>query len=117
MLTVAILVYCGATIVVAGILLWRYKREPKKWPLFLGMFALWVAVPIVAYVVPPGWIPPSKRGHPSWLSVASLAVVIIAVALQIHKQPSRLRQYGLIWGPPLVLLVAVDIVYPLVWQR
>ncbi|HEY4434297.1 MAG TPA: hypothetical protein VGM99_07820 [Candidatus Cybelea sp.] len=117
MFTVAILAYCGATIPVAGILLWRYKRDPKKWPFFLSMFAFWLAVPIVVLVAPPGWIPLSKRGHPSWLSVASLAVMITAGALQIRARPSRRRQYLLLWAPIIALLVVGEIVYPLVWQR
>ncbi|HEY1881490.1 MAG TPA: hypothetical protein VGG51_00425 [Candidatus Cybelea sp.] len=117
MFIAAILVYCGATIVVAGIFLWRLKREPQRWPFFLSMFAFWLAVPIVVLVAPPGWIPLSKRGHPSWLSVALLAVMITVVALQIREHPSRLRQYALIWAPILALLIVAQIVYPLVWQR
>jgi hypothetical protein len=109
--------YCGATLLVAGVFLWRYKREPQKWPFSLGMFALWLAVPIVVLLVPHGWIPQSSAGHPSWLSVALLAVLISAIALQIRRQPSLLRRYALTWGPLIVLLVVVQIVYPLVWER
>jgi hypothetical protein len=117
MFSVAILVYSCTTVLVAGILFWRYKREPQKWVSFLSMLALWLMVPIVLVAAPPGWIPASRPGRPSWLSVIALALLVSAIAFELWRQPSRWRRYALLWGPLITALVFLQIVYPLVWER
>jgi hypothetical protein len=116
MSTVVILAYAFPTVLIAGILFWRYKREPQRWPFFLGMFALWLFLPVAVLTLPPGWIPDSKPGHPSWLSVIALALLVGAIAFDIRRQPSRWRRYVVV-GPFIAALVLLEIVYPLVWER
>lgn len=80
------------------------------------MFALWLILPVVVLNVPPGWIPASKPGHPSWLSVIALALLVGAIAFDIRRQPSRWRRSA-VAGPFIAALVFLEIVYPLVWKR
>ena len=102
---------------VGGVIAWRWKREPAKRPLLLCLGGFFVAAVVAGIVVPTQWVPTSRPGHPSWLNVATLGLLVGSFALAFWKEPSRRRLYALIIGPFVVLLFVANIVYPLVWQR
>jgi hypothetical protein len=63
---VVISMFSGGTVLIGGVLLWRYRREPEKWIQFLSIFALWLAALIIIMVLPVQWVPHSTPGHPTW---------------------------------------------------
>ncbi|HEX3458178.1 MAG TPA: hypothetical protein VHR97_09525 [Candidatus Baltobacteraceae bacterium] len=116
-MSLMISIYAGATVVMAAILAWRYKREPQRRRLLLFMAALWLAVPIVVIMVPPQWLPASAPGHPSWLSVGALVLLVTALTLEFWKRPSIRRRYAFIFGPIIVFTIFTQILYPLFWEH
>ena len=97
---IAIVVYSSTTVLISGVLFWRYTREPEKGKLFLGLFALWLAVPIVVWALPAGWVPTATRGHPSWLGVLALALLIGGLSFEFPETTVRLALVRLFLGPP-----------------
>ena len=116
-LVIVFVVYAVSAVLIAGRLLWRYKREPERRILFLSMFGLWLVIPLIIWLTPHGWIPSSRPGHPSWFNVAALLLLIGAITYETWRKPALWRRYVVVWVPIITVMVLSQIVYPLVWQR
>lgn len=115
-LAIVSIVYAVGTILIARNLFRLYTREPEKRLWFLSMFALWLMGPIILWLVPDGWIPTSRPGHPSWLNVTLLVLMVVAIGFASWRRPALRRRYATLI-PVITVLILLQIVYPLFWQR
>jgi hypothetical protein len=113
-LTFFLATYLFSTVLIGGILLWRYKREAEQRLRLLFVLLLWLLVPVIVWLVPANRIPAWRF---NWLSIAGLLMLTGAIAYQYWKKPAARRFYAILWIPILAINVVLQIALPLFWRR